>query len=190
MTHKTARTRRLWLIGALALPGMLVPSVALADPIENPADSASNESITLGSFEAVPEAATSTPSPDAVSPNATAEVCIALINSDNPHISNTSATYAAQVHGWWTSVGCASGARAVVTTNIQKQVGSIWMTVGATGVKTVYSGGGSANRSTGHYDCNGIVLKNNFRSRVDVDLVDYYDTPNPGYGPSTSLWCG
>lgn len=77
----------------------------------------------------------------------------------------------------------------MVKTGIQNKVGSLWMTVGTVGVKTVKPGGGSSNRSTGHYECNGIVAKQTYRGVVDVDLVGMADTNNVHITPEKTLWC-
>ncbi len=65
----------------------------------------------------------------------------------------------------------------------------LWFNVVAEGKKTVYSGGGSANRAQSRYLCNGYARKE-FRAWVDVDVVGVVDAPNRTYSSAFTLACG
>lgn len=76
-----------------------------------------------------------------------------------------------------------------VTTQLQKRNGlGLWFDIGSQGVKTVYSGGGSANRSNSRYDCVG-SQNNQYRAWVDVDVVGVADLPGRLYTPTFKFNC-
>ncbi|MDR1186560.1 MAG: hypothetical protein LBK95_03760 [Bifidobacteriaceae bacterium] len=119
-------------------------------------------------------------------PLVAADTCVALTRGDHVHKSGSDASG----HGWWEIVDCPKGTKAVVTIDIQKQgILGIWSDVGAQGKKTVYAGGGSANRAAGRYTCSG-SSNNDFRSKIDVDLIDYLDLPDKLHTPEKNLACG
>lgn len=78
-------------------------------------------------------------------------------------------------HAWWENIDCDTN-QAVVTVRLQQHVGGSWKYAGSTGKKTVYSGGGSANRAVARADCNA-SSRTQWRTVVDVDLVGIFDDP-------------
>ncbi|TQL02935.1 hypothetical protein FBY24_2023 [Cellulomonas sp. SLBN-39] len=107
---------------------------------------------------------------------------------DSIHYSSTPPA-TLSVHGWWINVNCTKDIKAVVTTQLQKKNSiGLWVDVGSRGVKTVYSGGGSANRSTSRYACTS-GSAHSFRAWVDVDVVGIPDLPDKYYHPEASFPC-
>jgi len=105
-------------------------------------------------------------------------------HGDNVHLSGGDASG----HGWWVNRGCPTNT-AVVTIRLQAYyTDGVWRYVGSLGRKTVYSGGGSANRATARVACLGGGYYG-FRSVVDVDLVGLNDSANVGYTPNVNLSC-
>ncbi len=78
-------------------------------------------------------------------------------------------------HAWWENIDCDTN-QAVVTARLQQNVGGSWEYAGSTGKKTVYSGGGSANRAVARANCN-TSTQTQWRTVVDVDLVGIIDDP-------------
>lgn len=117
------------------------------------------------------------------------ETCTFQTRGDNVHISSTPPR-TVSAHGYWTNITCPTGTKAVVTTQLQrKNALGIWINVGTVGKKTVYAGGGSANRSVGRYTCNGTDT-NTYRSKVDVDIVGWFDTYEKYTSKEVRLSCG
>lgn len=120
-------------------------------------------------------------------------LCQFTVNGENPHISHSSKKYAVQSHGYWKNVTCPGGLKATVTTTIQKLTFSGWVNVGTSETKTVYSGGGRGKRSTGHYDCQNMVVYNTFRVQVKVYLHGNGSVASKSstvYSGSKRLVCG
>lgn len=91
-------------------------------------------------------------------------------------------------HGWWNNVDCPAGTKAKVKTWIQEYYSDgSWRTKN-TGTKTVYSGGGSANRSNARHTCDKYVTVS-CRSEVDVDLVGISDSNNIGRSATQTFAC-
>jgi hypothetical protein len=110
---------------------------------------------------------------------------------DNVHLSSTS-PYPASGHGWWQIIE-GPATRAKVTIQLQARrypyTGS-WTNVGVPGSKTVYSGGGSANRAAANAACKNRIESVQWRSVVDVDLIGYADPPDKSVSTPQLLWCG
>lgn len=110
---------------------------------------------------------------------------------DNVHVSS-SAPYPASGHGWWENLG-GPAVKAKVTIQLQARnypYTGKWHNVGQPGSKVVYSGGGSANRAAANVTCTNRVQDVEWRSVVDVDLIDYRDPPDKSYSDPQHLWCG
>lgn len=91
-------------------------------------------------------------------------------------------------HGWWYNVDCPAGTRAKVTTWIQEYYSDGSWRTKDTGDKTVYSGGGSGNRSNARRTCDRYVTVS-WRSEVDVDLIGISDSNNIGRSATQNLAC-
>ncbi|MEU3963301.1 hypothetical protein AB0F42_26425 [Streptomyces buecherae] len=91
-------------------------------------------------------------------------------------------------HGWWENMG-GPAKKAKVTVQIQVKDGKKWRTLN-TAAKTVYSGGGSGKRAAAAWKCTNLIVKNSFRSVIDVDLVGYKDDPSKKVTPSKTFYCG
>lgn len=117
--------------------------------------------------------------------------CLFRANSDNPHISSTSATPAVQVHGWWELLACDSpNWTATVSVQLQKKVNYSWVNVGPLSVRSGRRpGSGTANRVTAHYDCTPNSLAYNYRAVVDVDVEGAKDLPDKYISPEAILRC-
>lgn len=90
-------------------------------------------------------------------------------------------------HGWWENVDC-NATQAVVTVQLQQYINGSWVDAGSPGSKTVYSGGGSANRAVGRARCNSSAYTA-WRSEVDVDVIGTPDDPSKLYTPTRYLYC-
>lgn len=71
---------------------------------------------------------------------------------------------------------------------MQQYINGSWVNAGSPGQKTVYSGGGSANRAVARAFCNGSAATQ-WRSEIDVDVIGILDTPGKYYTPTRSLYC-
>ncbi len=91
-------------------------------------------------------------------------------------------------HGWWVNES-STATQAVVTVQLQLNRGGAWINVGPPGQKTVFAGGGSANRAATRTPCVNTATTQ-WRSEVDVDLVGSPDSPEKGYTEARSLACG
>ncbi|QKW51528.1 hypothetical protein [Streptomyces buecherae] len=110
-----------------------------------------------------------------------------LTQGDNVHFSHT-VKGAVNAHGWWKRLD-GPAKKAKVTVELQVKDGSGWRTLN-TGEKTVYSGGGSANRASAAWKCTNLILKNSFRSVIDVDIIGYPDDANKKTTDVQTLYCG
>ncbi len=110
-------------------------------------------------------------------------VCTFWMRGDNVHKSSGDASG----HGWWENVDC-NATQAVVTVQLQQYINGSWVDAGSPGSKTVYSGGGSANRAVGRASCNTSDWTA-WRSEIGVDLIGILDTPGKYYTPTRNLYC-
>lgn len=109
-----------------------------------------------------------------VTRSASADVCYFETQGDYVHVS--SSAFEASGHGWWINIDCDT-TTAVVTVQLEEYYSDgSWRKVGTVGKKTVRSGGGSSDRSTGRAGCTGSGAAS-WRSVVDVDLVGLADDP-------------
>jgi hypothetical protein len=124
----------------------------------------------------------------ATEPQLAAEPGLFVTNGDRVHISS-SPPAAVSAHGWWVK-GTTKATRAKVEIWIEAWTGSRWRVV-AHGSKTVYSGGGSANRAAARMVCAaGPVAGNStYRSRIDVDLIGYADSNEQAITASVAIRC-
>lgn len=107
--------------------------------------------------------------------------------TDSVHISSTPPR-AASVHGWWQDpMGNFKKKKAKVVVQLQMKAGWFWYKK-AEGMKTVYSGGGSANRAAARVGCKA-TEKRDWRSSVDVDIIGVADTMNRLTSPTQSRKC-
>ena len=102
---------------------------------------------------------------------------------DNVHLSIGDASG----HGWWVNGDC-NATQAIVTVQLQQYINGSWVDAGSPGSKTVYSGGGSANRAVARARCNTSTWTA-WRSEIDVDLIGIPDTPVKLYTSTTNLYC-
>jgi len=109
--------------------------------------------------------------------------CTFWMHGDNVHKSSGDASG----HGWWVNDDC-NATQAIVTVQLQQYINGSWVDAGSPGSKTVYSGGGSANRAVGRASCNTSTWTA-WRSEIDVDLIGIPDTPGKYYTPTRNLYC-
>jgi hypothetical protein len=123
-----------------------------------------------------------------VTSTAPAEPGLFVTNGDRVHISS-SPPAAVSAHGWWVK-GTTKATRAKVEIWIEAWNGSRWWVV-AHGTKTVYSGGGSANRAAARMVCAAgpVVGNSTYRSRIDVDLIGYADSNEQAITASVAIKC-
>lgn len=122
----------------------------------------------------------------AVTPSAAEDVCFFETAGDYVHVS--SSAFEASGHGWWVNGDCET-ATAVVTVQLEEYYSDgSWRKVGTVGKKTVRSGGGSSDRSTGRAGCTGSATVS-WRSVIDVDLVGLADDPDKLTTPVRDLSC-
>lgn len=76
-----------------------------------------------------------------------------------------------------------------VTVQLQVNRAGSWVDVGQLGSERVRAGGGSANRANARVECAG-PADTEWRSIVDVDIVDHIDSPGKDYSPPQKLRCG
>lgn len=103
-------------------------------------------------------------------------------HGDDVHISSTPPR-SASAHGWWTvdaSVG-EPPTHSIVTVQLQMKLqdenNATWIDAGEPGSERVKPGGGSANRATARVQCKNSA-RTIWRSRIDVDIIGYADSPN------------
>ncbi len=122
--------------------------------------------------------------PDELSPSA---VNVFVTRGDYVHFSRD-VPGTINAHGWWTKTsGPATSAK--VTIWLQVKSGSLWRTID-TGVKTVAPGGGRGKRAAANWECTNLIVKNEFRSVVDVDIVGYADGDSKLVTKTQTLYCG
>ncbi len=110
-------------------------------------------------------------------------LCTFYTRGDNVHRSG----YHASGHGWWENIDC-NVTKAIVTIQLQQQINGSWEDAGSLGTKTVYSGGGSANRAAARADCTTFD-STPWRSVIDVDLIGLPDTPDKKITSTMTLYC-
>jgi hypothetical protein len=110
-------------------------------------------------------------------------ICRFRMEGDYVHISIGDASG----HGWWVNIDC-EAMQAIVTVQLQQYINGSWQNAGSPGSKTVYSGGGSANRAVGRAHCN-TTTTTSWRSVIDVDVIGILDSPFKYYTPTQSLNC-
>ena len=117
------------------------------------------------------------------------EVCYGTTGVDYVHISSSSPR-SASGHGWWATINSACAWRtATVTVQIQRRNSlGIWVNVGQRGTADVQVGGGSGNRATARYTCQG-TARNTYRSWADVDIHGVFDSPDRNYSAAQQLSC-
>jgi hypothetical protein len=77
---------------------------------------------------------------------------------------------------------------ALVRVQLQIRRAGLWLDVGPTGLQTVKSGGGSANRVSVRVSCISSD-PHDWRSVVDVDLLSYFDSADRHITPARLLPC-
>lgn len=99
-----------------------------------------------------------------------------LGKGDFVHISTSGGPRAASGHGWW--IHPDPSLRADVTVQLQIQKGGTWVSVGPPGPPARLAPGdpGRGKRATGRANCTGTATMN-WRSLIDVDVVDKIDSP-------------
>lgn len=115
-------------------------------------------------------------------------VCNFTQNGDYPHISSDGSGQLS-AHGWWRNFDCkATHGKVNVQIQVQNWAG-FWFDVGTPGEATVTSGGGSGNRATARYNCDG-TNERNFRARVSVDVIGIPDATNETVSGNVPRNCG
>ncbi len=145
--------------------------------------------VTLLTAIAIGLPASSTAVADQTTPTYTSKAPAEVFETggDRVHVSSTPPR-TASAHGWWRDKSAGNTkAKVTVELQVQKSDGS-WRTV-ATGSKTVKQGGGSSRRANARKTCVG-AKKTKWRSRVDVDIIGQFDTPNKLITPATEFNCG
>lgn len=116
-------------------------------------------------------------------PKSSGSVCHFRMEGDYVHTSMGDASG----HGWRVNIDC-QATQAIVTIRLQQYINGSWVYVGSPGQKTVYSGGGSANRAATRVRCNSGAMTQ-WRSEIDVDVIGIPDTPGKYYTSTRSLNC-
>lgn len=116
-------------------------------------------------------------------PESRGVICRFRMEGDYVHISIGDASG----HGWWVNIDC-DATQAIVTIQLQQYINGSWEDAGSPGQKTVYSGGGSANRAVARAFCNNSAATQ-WRSEIDVDVIGILDGPGKYYTPTRSLYC-
>lgn len=102
---------------------------------------------------------------------------------DNVHISGSDVSG----HGWWVNISCPNY-RAYVRIWVEEYYSDgSWRSKGF-GSKTVWPGGGSANRANARATCQGSTVVS-WRSRVDVDVLGIEDDAIQHITPVQNLPC-
>jgi hypothetical protein len=124
----------------------------------------------------------------------TAGTCKYRQRSDNPHVTFTTGSRNASVHGWWTKESTSGACPSKANVDITLQAfgcgsftGCGWVTVGF-GSLDVSAGGGSgkrANARTGCANSNPVA----YREQVDVDLLNWNDPSGYTEGPEIQVAC-
>jgi hypothetical protein len=112
--------------------------------------------------------------------------CKFLTRYDDVHYSSTDGDVSG--HGWWTNVDCPKGTKAKVKVYLQEYYSDGKLRTKNVGSKTVYAGGGSANRAVARHTCQGKAVAG-WRTQIDVDLVNISDTDNIGQSGVENLKC-
>jgi hypothetical protein len=169
------------LIGSVAVAALIL-AFGLLTPA-TPADAA--ESGTT----ATPRPALAPPSAyenSATKPrSSTLAPCVFFTDGDRVHRSGADVSG----HGWWVRINCPAGTKAKVTIWLEEYFSDGTWRVKAEGDKTVYSGGGRANRAAAHASCNSFSAFVSWRSRIDVDLVGRVDSAEQAITPVQDLAC-
>lgn len=110
-----------------------------------------------------------------------------LGKGDFVHISTSGGPRAASGHGWW--IHPDPSLRADVTVQLQAQKGATWVNVGPPGSARLAPGDpGRGKRATGRANCIGAATMN-WRSLIDVDVVDKIDSPGKTITESRPISC-
>jgi hypothetical protein len=144
----------------------------------------------LASATVVPANAAAAPELVPVQEAAAAPIGVFVTNGDKVHFSSTPPA-AVSGHGWWIK-GTTKATKAKVQIWLEVKNGSSWRVVGY-GTKTVYSGGGSANRAAARMVCaSGPVAGGTtftYRSRIDVDLIGEADSSEQAVTAALAFKC-
>lgn len=104
--------------------------------------------------------------------------CTPVSGRDNPHRSSTGV--AVSGHGWWDKGNC-EGSQAVVWNCLYEYyTDGTWRRKACSPKKTLWPGGGSANRTVARRTCDN-TLSTSWRNHVDVDVIDEWDTAEQPY---------
>lgn len=113
-----------------------------------------------------------------------------VTDGDHVHVSSTPPATASG-HGWWMDpLGKHKNVKAKVTVWPQTRHGSTWKTV-AEGAKKVKAGGkgASSRRANARKTCENRNTTQ-WRSVIDVDLIDIADSPEKAVTRTVALSCG
>jgi hypothetical protein len=99
-----------------------------------------------------PYADTAASTPRALVPDAAAAACVPYVDGDNVHVSSGDVSG----HGWWYRNTCANTKTTVTIYLYEYYSDNTWRWKN-TGSKSVYPGGGSANRAAVRIGCTGVV---------------------------------
>ncbi|MFI7244315.1 hypothetical protein [Streptomyces qinglanensis] len=116
-----------------------------------------------------------------VPPDAEARINLFTTHGDNAHVTRGEVS----VHGWWTKQS-GPATKAKVTVWLQAHKGSKWKTV-KKGVRTVKPG--TSKRANARKKCKNTTTKVKFRTKVDVDIIGYPDSPRKLYTKGVKRRC-
>ncbi|MFE0877251.1 hypothetical protein ACFW4X_20720 [Streptomyces smyrnaeus] len=102
-------------------------------------------------------------------------------HGDNAHVTRGEVS----VHGWWTKQS-GPAKKAKVTVWLQAHKGSKWKSIDE-GVRTVKPG--TSKRANARKKCKNRTTKVKFRTKVDVDIIGYADSPRKLYTKGVKLRC-
>lgn len=118
----------------------------------SPAASAADDTVTAAHPAPYPYADTGPTTSRTLVPGAAAAACVPYVDGDNVHVSSGDVSG----HGWWYRNTCANTKTTVTIYLYEYYSDKTWHWKN-TGSKSVYPGGGSANRAAVRIACTGVV---------------------------------
>lgn len=107
--------------------------------------------------------------------------CTPISGRDNPHISTTTLTpRTISGHGWWHRGTCTKYQAKVYNCLFEYYDDNSWRVKVCSTTRTIWSGGGSANRTSANWACDSVALTS-WRNHVDVDVIDEWDSSEYPY---------
>ena len=126
--------------------------IATATLIAGPPASAADPTASAAHPAPYPYADTAPSTPRVLGPGTAAAACVPYVDGDNVHVSSGDVSG----HGWWYRNTCPNTKTTVTIYLYEYYSDNTWRWKN-TGSKSVYPGGGSANRAAVRINCTGVV---------------------------------